>query len=187
MANLLPIELKKKIQKDNNKRFFIVFLFMIFIIVFVATLLFIPSYFLLSSREKAVGNLVAVYENSIVKNKDLKSDFNNIKKDIKVLTSQTNYLSIPYDIIDLIIKHKNDGVFIKNIVYDFESQEKDSEDSVISLYGIAKNRSSLQDFVFGINTEQRFNNIENPYSNYVNNLNLDFSIKIYIDNEKVKN
>ena len=188
--NLLTEENKIIFKKYYLKRLFAIFGILIFSIIAAGSVVLIPMHSLILSYKNDLSAELGV---SSKKDAELGDIFATLE--IKKLNnrlsfvekmSQTKKLNLIFkNIIDI----KNSGVKITYFFYEKGKVSKikdkvSAEKDKISLNGKAKKREDLILFENRLKEDMGDSNVVSPVSNLINEKDFDFSLTLYIQNEK---
>src|SRR3989344_4703868 len=176
--NLLPEENKILFKKYYLRRLFIVFVFLFFSAVFAGIIVLIPTHLLISSHKNDLSAESAAYLK-----KEVKSADNAAALEIEKLNNRLDFLE------KAVFDKKNSGVKITSFSYEKGNVSKikdkiSTDDDKISLYGKARKREDLLIFEGQLKKEWGDQKVVSPVSNLINEKDLDFSLILYIQNEK---
>jgi len=188
--NLLPKENKILFKKYYLRKLFVVFSFLIFSAIVAGIIVLIPMHLFILSHKKDLSAESAAYFK-----KDAKSADNAITLEIEKLNNRLDFLGKAENdkklniVFKNIFDKKNSGVKITSFSYEKgnTSKIKDKvsiDDDKISLYGKARKRDDLLLFENQLKKEWGDKKIVSPVSNLINEKDLDFSLVLYIQNEK---
>ena len=188
--NLLPEENKILFKKYYLRRLFVVFVFLFFSAVFAGIIVLIPTHLLISSHKNDLSAESAAYFK-----KDAKSTDNATTLEIEKLNNWLDFLEKTENdkklnvIFKNIFDKKNSGVKITSFSYEKGNVSKikdkiSTDDDKISLYGKARKREDLLIFEGQLKKEWGDQKVVSPVSNLINEKGLDFSLILYIQNEK---
>ncbi len=188
MVNLLTVFEKKQILKEYRMRLATVSLFALSFLVAIAVVLLLPAYLLSSVKYNEVFEQLELEKkkiSSISTQEDPVEITKDVNNKLNILKGVDSSLPDPYEITTIIIKHKPKGVFISAILYD-----KNKDEGKISVNGVSKDRETMLSFLRSMETENEFSSVELPISSFVKGEDIDFSIRIIIEeivNEKKEN
>ncbi len=178
MANLLPTNTKKTIRKEYRFRFLIVSSVMLAALIGSALLLLLPGYTLSSLRGDIASDQLAFEKN---KSTSLKEEEENnriilgVNSKLRLLSVQKDGGPSAYDTLNRIIEIKNSDIKISSFFFG-----KNADNTSLSLSGVAATRSTLLDFINTLKAEKDFISVDLPISNFVEQRDIDFSIKIIV-------
>jgi len=185
--NLLPKENKIAYKKFYLKRLFFVFGSLVFFVMVSGVILSAPGLWLMLSHKKEL-----LSEVEFLSKKDLSLTDSLIATEIKKLNDRAREVEnamkkkkYPSLIFKSIIDKKNKGIKITFLSYEKEAGSRDAkkEDKIL-FGGIAEKRDDLILFEMELKKDFGEDNVVSPVSNLINGKNLDFSISLYVKNEK---
>lgn len=181
--NLLPEENKILFKKYYLRKFFTVLGILIFSTIAVGNIVLIPMYSIILSYKSDLSAELAAY---LKKDADLAGSASALE--IKKLNNRLNFvenygndkkLSVIFkDILD----QKNSG--IKITFFSYEKSKKQGDKDKVSLSGKAKKRDDLIVFENRLKKELVVGEVVSPVSNLIKDKDSDFSLTLYIQNEK---
>ena len=181
--NLLPEENKILFKKYYLKRLFAVLGVLIISIIAAGGVILMPAYSLILSYKKNLNAELAAHSK---KDADLAESAAalEIKKLNNRLASveKISKAKGPSNVFKNIIGGKNSGIKITSFSYE-KGKESGGEDKVF-LYGKAQTRDELVIFENRLKKEFGDNKIVSPVSNLINEKDFDFSLTLYVQNEK---
>ena len=188
--NLLPEENKILFKKYYLRRLFAVFGVLIFSIIAIGGVVLIPMHSFILSYKSDLRAELAAYSK-----KDAKMADSAAALEIKKLNSRLDFVEEMSKskglnaIFKKILDNKNPGVKIDSFSYEkgaiSKIKDKTSMDEdKIFLYGKAQKREDLFLFERQLKKEMENSRIVSPVSNLINEKNFDFSLVLYIQNEK---
>lgn len=188
--NLLPEENKILFKKYYLRRLFVIFGILIFSIVVAGSIILIPMYLFVSSYKSDLSSKLATYLK-----KDTELADNTAAPEIKKLNNQLVFLAGAENnkklntIFKNILDKKNSGVKITSFSYEKGKTSKikdkiSTEEDKIFLYGKAQKREDLLLFESQLKKERGDQKVISPISNLIDEKDLDFSLTLYIKNEK---
>ena len=181
--NLLPEENKILFKKYYLKRFFAVFGVLIFSIIAVGSIVLMPMYSLILSHKSDLKAELAAY---LKKDAELADSVAALE--IKKLNNRLNFAeNYGKDkklsgIFKNILVQKNSG--IKITFFSYEKGAKQDDKDKVFLSGKAKKRDDLITFESRLKKELRVSEVISPVSNLIKEKDSDFSLTLYIQNEK---
>lgn len=177
MLKLLLKEEKKQIKKEYLLRFFtLLFMTLSFVLVLFLVSL-VPSYFILKLDQKIINEKLSVAQNSELnqERQDLKKQLSDLQKVLNIVSSPTTEIS---SYIQSITERQPRDISILNIAYTKEGGKPN-----IVLQGNANSRGSLAGFIDELEKVAEFESINLPFSSFVRDVDIPFSITIYIKPE----
>ena len=178
VVNVLPEEEKSSLKKEYWKRFSIVVVSLLTSVVFIFTLLLLPSYFFTASKESIME---AELDNFNANNKTLMSqDLNvaivDINDKLTLLSSMGSSSSIYDDVLGIVLSNRPTGVTFSQILFN----QKQNKGLVLEVYGKAINRTVLHDFKTFIDSNPRVASADLPIANFLEKNDLSFNMSIII-------
>lgn len=181
MTNLLPIRKKKNIARIYQLRLASTTLWMFSSVLVIGLVLTVPALFLIESEKKDLSDqLGGVVDDS--GSTDSESDdavLKTTQEQLSVLTDGVGAYQTASYIHEVILGYRTENISLTRFSYDTLSAVGETVGK-ITLQGIARDRQSLEDFVDNLSEDPLFMNIEDPISNYKNDVNLPFSLVINI-------
>jgi hypothetical protein len=177
MINLLPVEEKKKIAADYRVRIATFYLYSAGIILVIASVALLPSYFLASLKERLTSGKWESLKNLPVPEPD-KETVQGIKdvnaKTSLIQNSEKSKFPVLESAFDEVIYQKMPDIKLTAIDY-----EKDKDGvKKISLRGLAPDRERLLLFRQALEADKIFSKVDLPISNFVKGENIDFSLNL---------
>jgi len=178
MSNLLPIETKNSIKKEYNLRIAAAVLFFIAAILFISVAWLIPVYILSVNKYDVTQKELELIqaEALTIQPDNPKEVIDDINRRLEILDGGVFAEKYTYDIIVDTLSKKNKGIKINRIFYD-----KSGTQIKVLLKGEALKRENLSSFVSEIEKNELYSKVDLPISNFVKEINLDFSLTIYIE------
>jgi len=185
MANLLPLIEKKKIKREYRVRIGIVSLLFLSVLIIIAFVSLIPLYIsssyklndvLKQMESKKQETLYVDEKNNPIK---ITQDINN---KLAVLEKKDSILPPSSDLITIVVGHKPNNVKINAIFYD-----RGLTDGKVVLNGIARNRETLLSFLKSLEEDKIFTKVDLPISSFVEERDIEFSIRITMEVKNKKN
>lgn len=183
MANLLPLEYKRKNRAEYLLRMATVALCATTLIVFSNLILLVPSYVRALSQEGAAEARLAHIESGDRKDSALVSADQDPSTRLAKINEKANLFfraiqtegtgTTPTEVILEIISLKSASIKILGITYD-KTAGRGREKFVVS--GVALRRDDLSQFVEAIKKTPSFTKVELPISSYVKSTNINFSL-----------
>lgn len=177
MINLIPIEEKKNMRKNFYFRFFVVIFIMLGFCILVLSASILPAYFnSYIKRDVAIQKLESQKkENMPSLNKEITLTIKDLNEKLSLIENfEKNKFLVSNNIIKNILKEKMSDIKITKISY----ENKSKEDSLIGVYGIAKNRERLLAFRTNLEKNGDFKNIELPISNFIKGSDIEFYLTL---------
>lgn len=185
--NLLPEENKILFKKYYLRRLFAVFAVLIFSIIVAGTIVLIPMYSLILSYKSDLNGEPAAHSKKDAETSESPpaGQASAAALEIKKLNNRLSFVEKMSEakglnpIFKNILNKKNPGVKITYFSY-----EKGEEDGKISLTGKAETRDDLVIFESRLKKELGDNKVVSPVSNLIKEKDLNFSLSLYVQNEK---
>lgn len=178
MFNLLPENLKDKINKDYNlRRAVVVFAFLIFLGATFLVFLF-PSWIVSIYKEEQIS--LQAKNNS---QSTLEADVNVVALNIKKINSELRTVDTAFGnrkvvpVIDTILSKKTKSISIKELTY----KSEDPSQVTVYIEGISATRNALSTFVKNLQETKVFKAVNLPISNFAKDKDITFSINLVID------
>jgi type IV pilus assembly protein PilM len=174
IVNVLPEEEKKLIKKEYWKRFFIVLINIFSFLIFISIFLLLPSYFFSSTKESLSENRLDAFNlaNIDISNLNIDTNIKNLNKKIDLIGTFKQGNLLYGDILSPILLKKPEGITFTQLLY---SKRKDKS-LIIEIHGKARDRITLRNFKSIIDSNIKFVSSSLPINNYLEKVNLDFSI-----------
>lgn len=173
--NLLPPKEKKRIQKIYRARRLRATSWLVIVLVLVSIGMLVPVYLLSRSTEMLAET----------KKQELSRDANSlnpleVKEEIFLINKKVRVLADNdhtkiYDLFSDITQSKRSGISI--VAVSFRPSE-------ISISGNARNRETLLSFRRDLEQKGYSKKVDLPVSNFAQNIDIDFSIKVTLDEEE---
>jgi len=175
MINLLPLEEKEKIKAEYRVRVFVVILFFVFATIIIATVLLLPRYLFLETRERVYGGELSKIDIDLADGqRELKNVLRDTKRKVDILESGADKVNVYHDIFLPVLENRN------TIEIDGISYENTRDDDVLLVSGISPDRDTLLDFIKKLEQNPSFGNVELPVSNFIKNKDIEFSMDISV-------
>lgn len=174
MFTLLPEKDMEIITREYRMRITAVSLVLLVIATVLAMVLLMPSFVLISSRQKIVTEKLSAITES--QKKLLAGDPEIVARDSKELmaTVSTRLKSIRFsEIFDRIIDHRTTGVRITSL----NASIHDGLPTIV-VSGVASTRQTLSAFVKKLEADNAFSSISIPVSNFTKATNLEFAVSV---------
>jgi hypothetical protein len=175
MLKLLLKEEKQKIKKEYLLRFLAVFLLGMAFVLFLLSISLLPSYYLLLIDKK-----VLTQELSVVQDIELNADRRRLREKLASLRDTLSIVDEPTTEISPYIQKitSNQPRDINILGLSFTKENKQEK---IVLDGVANNRNSLANFVNILDQIPEFQTVNLPFSSFVRDSDIPFSITITIE------
>jgi Tfp pilus assembly protein PilN len=177
MINLLPTYEKKKLRKEYRLRFWVLALFLVFMIFFIANVLLVPSLVLSSVKYSITQDKIQkLKESNAGKQKvQLEATVKQTNDQVRILSLKSANTIDLQTIVGAITKSAGGNIKLLGILY----QQKDKGD-VFDIEGIAKNRQDLIAYRDGLQNMKEFSSVVLPVSDLVADQNISFTMKITV-------
>jgi len=163
-------------------RLSVVAVFLFIILLIISIVLLSPSFILSSFKYDSATKQLETEKKKIsdaVEGVDPIKIAKEVNAQLEIL-EQDGYLTpLSYDVFTIIVKHKPDSVKIKSMFYD-----RGQKNGSISIGGVSKDRKTLLSFLQSLESEDIFTSVELPISSFVEGEDINFSIRITINNEE---
>ena len=176
IINVLPLKEKKSLLKEYYLRLVIVCLFLLTALSFLATFLLIPSYVLSKTKVQVLTNSLNSLNNQHqgLSEADLTSSINDINSTLGLLNSGVNSRNIYDQVFSAILSLRPQGVIISQISY----AEPLANKNILTLQGIASDRTSLKAFQVALESSPTVSNVDLPISDFTSKTDIDFTITL---------
>jgi len=185
MANLLPLIEKRRIKREYKVRIGIVSLLLLSVLTIIAIVSLIPLHVSSSSE---LNDIIRQMETEKKETPNIIEEQNPIKitQDVNaklaVLRKKDSALLLSSDLIAVIVGHKPNDIKINAMFYD-----RGLMDGKVSINGVAKDRETLLSFLKSLEVEKIFTKVDLPISSFVEESNIEFSIRITMEVKDKKN
>ncbi len=178
MINLLPEEEKISIKREYARRLIVVIGIFIFMLVFSAIILLLPSYFPLSSQKQSFeSQLNAAKQGLSRENADeIESTVKNLNGKLVFFSQQgenTRQISV---LIKQILNIRSSSVKLSNLIYQKGTEEKRNEQMLIQ--GNAASRNAFLAFAKALETVSGVSEVVSPPANLVKDVNVEFNLTL---------
>ncbi len=177
MTNLIPIEEKKKINRDFHFRLITVLFAMFGFCMLLASIAILPSYFVSSSKKNFTLSKLETQKNEPVLELDANTSImiNDFNQKLSLIeNAEKNKFILSKRVINEIILKKMSNIKITDMSY--------SNDAIlgktISIDGTAPNREMLLSFKKALANDTFFSKVDLPISNFVKGKNIEFSLTL---------
>ena len=175
MINLIPNEEKKKKVRDFYFRLLIVFLFVLSFSILIADAVFLPSYFIASTKKNFINNQLTNQKAQLLPevDKEILIQISDLEKRLILIeNADKNKYLISTRVINEIISKKMSDIKIDKISY------QDSPTKSIHISGTAKSRERLLLFRKALENDPEFKKVDLPISNFVRGSNISFFLTL---------
>lgn len=180
MLKLLLTEEKKEIKKEYIRRILSIVFLGLSIILFLFLVSLLPAFFLLNVDQKVLNQ-----ELSVAQDVELNADRQRLKEKLQNLQQTLNLIDTPnsdfsYYIQKITERQPRD---INILSLDFT---KNANKNSIIVQGVANSRTSLSSFVKVLETVDEFEAVNLPFSSFTREVDIPFSITIYLKDTQPK-
>lgn len=185
MINLLPIEYKKKINKEIMERVVSFIFFMIAVVFFVGTLTSIPSILFLDSQIKSskieLDGLTTVFNEGSDKSASiLISERNEL---INYFFTEDQIPIYPTSAFDYFIQDAGSGININTLIYkpEINNTSKDDVSEIIyvaGISGVSETRDDLIEYRKKLESREEIASVDLPIGSLVEDRDIEFNITI---------
>jgi len=176
MINLIPNQEKKSMIRDFRYRLMVMILIVLSLVMFIASIALLPSYFASASKKNLVNQQLSDETKEYLRLADEK-----ILKAVSDLDWQLSLIEknkqdqflISERVISELIQSKTTDIKITQISF-----RDDAGDRQININGIAGSRSRLASFQNALEANPMFNEVDLPISNFVQDSNIQFFLTL---------
>jgi|GEM_PF-1947459 len=184
MANLLPVQEKKQLNKEYRIRLLIVYVVAVGILIAIAIVLLVPTYvFSLERNTSATKHLdiARASAKSPNENRDPVDIAQEVHDHITLLDLDASKQVSPRTLFGRVVSYKPSTLTISSLLYN-----SDSQGIQVTIEGVSSDRIGLDTFVKALKSESSFQSVELPISNLVSGTDITFSILVTLDNDHDK-
>lgn len=169
MANVLPLEERKKLYDAYRKRVAVLSLALLSVLILAAIVMLIPSLVIFSIKKEAISKQLAFLKESerVTVTGEAVVQIKETREHIKAI-SPDNIVTMS-DRIKEVVKRPS-GVFIKSLIV--------SSPLTIELRGEATTREVILSYVRALEASKFIEKVDSPISNLINGENSQFVIKV---------
>lgn len=183
--NFLPQEDKKSIKNQYRGRFLIALCFLIFILVIINLVLFLPSYFFLKVKNDGLKNQIEITsKNPDFKNLiEMENSLKNFSEKIKFFKSRDKETNSAPAILEEIVKAKSEisgSISITSFSYEKGADNSGAPLKKINILGNAGTREGFLLFLKNLKNNEKFLRVLSPPSNILKSMDIDYSLSIII-------
>ncbi|MFA7193608.1 MAG: hypothetical protein WC087_01695 [Candidatus Paceibacterota bacterium] len=180
MLRLLLKEEKKEIKKEYIRRVLTIIFLGLSGVLFLFLVSLLPAFFLLSVDQKVLNQ-----ELSVAQDVELNADRQRLKEKLKNLQQTLNLIDTPNSDISYYIQKitERQPRDINILSLDFT---KNADKNSIVVQGVANSRTSLSSFVKVLETVDEFEAVNLPFSSFTREVDIPFSITIYLKDTQPK-
>ncbi len=177
MINLIPNEEKKVMIKNFYYRLVIVVLFALGIVMFIASIVLLPSYFISSVKERSFNKSL---------NAEIAKEIETINQQNLSIVSALDYklsllekssrgkFILSEKVINEILLKKISNIKITQIYFENNA----TEGRKINISGTATSRERLSMFSHALENDPLFKKVDLPISNFIKGSNIRFSLSL---------
>ncbi len=177
MINLIPIEEKKKMVKDFYLRFAVVCLVTLGLVMLIASIALLPSYFFVSTKESAIKNKIENQKSIPLSTPDIETStaVSSINKRLQIIeNAKQDKFFVTQKVINEILIKKLPEIKINKITYEGNTQNGRK----IQISGFAPSREKLLLFRLALEDNPAFKKVDLPISNFVKGSDISFFITL---------
>lgn len=180
MANLLPQEQRRIIEKDRWARMTSVGLILFFIIVVISAISLTPALLLSNSKSKNTQMQVALIQESsaIQEGSSVTEEIRDAQEKIALLLGEQTELILT-DVLDALARATKNNVSVSSITFELV----DNTSGVIGISGNSRTRDNLLTFANDLEESPYFTQVDLPISNLARSTNIRFTIKATVGEE----
>jgi len=189
--NLLPEEKKIAYKKLYLKRLFVFFSSLFFFVAISGIVLLMPGLLLLVSYKNEINAEIEAHSRKSAKLSDklIVAEIKKLNDKAKLVEEVLKKSMTPITVFKNIIAEKNNDIKITFLSYEkgvvgTNAKIDAKNEYKVTLHGIAKKRDDLILFEKQLKKEFGESSVFSPVSNLISGKNLDFSMSLYIKNEK---
>ena len=170
MANVLPLEERKKLYDAYRKRVAVLSLALLSVLILAAIVMLIPSLVIFSIKKEAISKQLAFLKESerVTVTGEAVVQIKETREHIKAI-SPDNIVTMSDRIKEVVVKRPS-GVFIKSLIV--------SSPLTIELRGEATTREVILSYVRALEASKFIEKVDSPISNLINGENSQFVIKV---------
>jgi len=174
MINLLPNEDKITNKKDYLSRLFMVSGILLFVVITIAFVLFLPVFLSLFFEEKDLSGQLKVIKqgDTSVEAEKIYADLDVLNTRLSLYEKNNNEVRQVSVLIEKIIALKTSGIRISYLKY-----EKDSNGKIV-IIGKSDNRADFVDFKKKLEDDELFGAVSSPLSNLLKETDISFTMTI---------
>ncbi|HAE36943.1 MAG: Type IV pilus assembly protein PilM [Candidatus Nomurabacteria bacterium GW2011_GWF2_35_66] len=174
IMNVLPQKEKFDINREYWKRFIIIFMLSLSLVMFISTFLLLPSYFFSASKQDIFENKLEEFNNNNknLASLNLDSTISDINTKLDLLASVKSEYSVYEDILKVVLSNRTDGVTFSQIIL---SQKKDKS-LALEIHGTARDRVALRNFKAALDINPSFSVVNLPISSFLEKTGLNFAV-----------
>ncbi len=172
MANLIPLEAQRGVQKEYWVRVLVVWCMLVAFGLLLITILMVPVYILIESQTSAYATLYSeatIQSDQIASLEAVINESNTVAEKLVENTDDTKVSEYITDITD----RTNQGVQVTNFAYTGGATS-------IGIGGTAKTRANLAAFKTALEESEKFERVELPISSLASERDIDFSMELIL-------
>lgn len=173
--NLLPPEIKSKVEKERQRRFIVVLGVFAAAAFLISIILLLPSFFMFSFQEKYLKNQLDVIKQSseVKKAGEIGKIVEELNKKSELILRAKAESRPTSSHLPRIVELKPAGISLNTFNF---ARNKEKGIREFSLQGKAESRSALLEFVKKLEASQDFSKVVSPVSNLLAERNFNFSL-----------
>lgn len=175
LINVLPVEEKHALKKEYWMRIATVSISMLSVVMILASVLLLPSYFFSSSKASVAENQLEAFNiaNPQIATHNLDTSINDInQKLIRLAGNKTTNLSD--EVIGALLSNKTPGISYSQILY----SEQAPDARIVEIHGQSTTRDALYTFKSKLDATPSFANVTLPISNFIERSNINFIVTV---------
>ncbi len=178
MINLLPEEEKELIKREYKRRLIVVIGIFLFISVFSAVILLLPSYLPLSSQKQSFESQLDAAKQRLSREKadEIESSVRGLNDRLAFFSQQGENTRQISALIKQILSVKSPSIKLLTFAYQKGTQEKKNEQMLIQ--GTATTRNAFLAFTKALETMSGVSEVQSPPANLMKDENLEFNLTI---------
>lgn len=177
MINLIPTKEKKDMIRGFYFRLGTMFFLMLGVVMLVATIALLPSYFLSIAKVNSVSEKLNLEESAATQsiNQNTAAEISVLDRKLTILErAEKNKFLVSERVIREVLARKLDDIKITELSYDASKAGEMS----IRIRGTAPSRERLLQFRMALEQDPMFKNVDLPISNFVKGSNIQFTITL---------
>lgn len=173
MINLIPLNLKERINREYFMRLTILALCSVFFLVLITGIFLVPSYLIANvNARSAQDQLEMIKSHRDPEMEKISASIQSVNKNLLVLTSSLYTVSVPEDIFKPIIDARGTGVTFAQMLY----EKKEKIGWSVTLHGSALSRQEMLIFVKNLEDSGRYEKINVPIGDLIKGQNVEFDL-----------
>ncbi|OGF82370.1 hypothetical protein A3B18_02190 [Candidatus Giovannonibacteria bacterium RIFCSPLOWO2_01_FULL_46_13] len=176
MINLLPYEDKKTGARENLRRFLVMAISFVSIVVLFGIILIVPTFISLRVQRESLKDEEANAKSGapLDRLKEIEVEINKLNSRLGVLESRSGS-PVASDAIKKVIDSAPGGISVEEISF---SEPRGLEPAKIILNGMADKREDLVAFVKSLEDSGEYDKVDSPLSNILKKTEVDFSLSL---------